>query len=127
MLDVVKRYDVDGVHMDDYFYPYAENDKEDKEIPFPDDDTWAAYRNAGGKLARDDWRRDAVNTFVKRFYDEVRRVRPAVKVGMSPFGIWRPDTRGIGLRPVRQALRRRETVAQTRVGSITGARNSTGR
>jgi uncharacterized lipoprotein YddW (UPF0748 family) len=90
MVDVVKRYDIDGVHLDDYFYPYPEQDADKKGIPFPDDDTWAAYRQAGGRLARDDWRRDAVNTFVKRLYDEVHKAKPWVKVGISPFGIWRP-------------------------------------
>jgi uncharacterized lipoprotein YddW (UPF0748 family) len=90
MLDVVKRYDVDGIHMDDYFYPYSEKDAEEKEIPFPDDDTWAAYQKSGGKLARDDWRRDAVNQFVKRLYEETHKAKPWVKVGISPFGIWRP-------------------------------------
>jgi uncharacterized lipoprotein YddW (UPF0748 family) len=90
ILDVVRRYGVDGVHMDDYFYPYPELDEAKQEIPFPDDDTWAAYQKAGGKLARDDWRRDAVNTFVKTLYTEVHTVKPRVLVGISPFGIWRP-------------------------------------
>jgi len=90
VLDVVKRYDVDGVHMDDYFYPYPEQDETKKEIPFPDDEGWAAYRADGGKLSRDDWRRDAVNRFVKAMYEEVHRAKPWVKVGISPFGIWRP-------------------------------------
>jgi uncharacterized lipoprotein YddW (UPF0748 family) len=90
ILDVVKRYDVDGVHMDDYFYPYPERDAKWAEIPFPDDDTWAKYREAGGKLSRDDWRRDAVNRFVKKLYAEVHAIKPRVKVGISPFGIWRP-------------------------------------
>lgn len=89
-LDVVKRYDIDGVHMDDYFYPYPELDEQKKEIPFPDDDTWATYQKGGGKLARDDWRRDAVNGFVKELYGQVHRAKPWVKVGISPFGIWRP-------------------------------------
>src|SRR5205085_7669897 len=90
VLDVVRRYDVDGVHLDDYFYPYPEKGPDGKEIPFPDDDTWAAYRKAGGTLARDDWRRDAVNDFVKRLYEGVHKAKPWVKVGISPFGIWRP-------------------------------------
>ncbi|QDU18764.1 glycoside hydrolase family 10 protein [Urbifossiella limnaea] len=90
ILDVVKRYDVDGVHIDDYFYPYKEKDAAGKVIPFPDDDTWAAYQKAGGKLARDDWRRDAVNAFVRRMYDGVKTAKPTVQVGISPFGIWRP-------------------------------------
>src|SRR5437762_4257356 len=80
VLDVVSRYDVDGVHIDDYFYPYPELDGDKKEIPFPDDDTWAAYQQAGGKLGRDDWRRDAVNQFVKRMYAEVKKAKPWVKV-----------------------------------------------
>ena len=51
VLDVVNRYDVDGVHVDDYFYPYPELDADKKEIPFPDDDTWDVYQKAGGKLS----------------------------------------------------------------------------
>ena len=90
ILDVVRRYDVDGVHLDDYFYPYKERGPDGKEIPFPDDDTWEAYRKGGGKLARDDWRRDAVNRFVERMYASVKKAKPWVKVGISPFGIWRP-------------------------------------
>jgi len=90
ILDVVKRYDVDGIHLDDYFYPYKEKDAEEKIIPFPDDDTWEKYQKEGGKLKRDDWRRDAVNRFVERMYRDVREVKPWVKVGISPFGIWRP-------------------------------------
>jgi uncharacterized lipoprotein YddW (UPF0748 family) len=86
-LDVVRRYDVDGIHMDDYFYPYPDylGGK-----PFPDDDTWAAYQTSGGKLSRDDWRRAAVDQFVERLYKETHAVKPWVKVGISPFGIWRP-------------------------------------
>ncbi|MBN9518531.1 family 10 glycosylhydrolase [bacterium] len=91
ILDVVKRYDVDGVHIDDYFYPYKEKDAGGKLIAFPDDETWAAYQKAGGKLARDDWRRDAVNTFVRRMYEGVKKTKPTVQVGISPFGIWRPN------------------------------------
>jgi uncharacterized lipoprotein YddW (UPF0748 family) len=90
ILDVVKRYDVDGIHIDDYFYPYKEKDAEGRLIPFPDDDTWEKYQKDGGKLSRDDWRRDAVNTFVKRMYSETKKAKPWVKVGISPFGIWRP-------------------------------------
>jgi uncharacterized lipoprotein YddW (UPF0748 family) len=90
ILDAVKRYDLDGVHIDDYFYPYKEKDDAGNLIPFPDDDTWEAYQTGGGKLARDDWRRNAVNTFVARMYREVKATKSWVKVGISPFGIWRP-------------------------------------
>jgi uncharacterized lipoprotein YddW (UPF0748 family) len=91
ILDVVRRFDIDGVHIDDYFYPYPEKGSDGKAIPFPDDDTWAAYLKSGGKLSRDDWRRDAVNRFIERMYREVKRAKPWVKVGISPFGIWRPN------------------------------------
>lgn len=90
-LDVVNRYDVDGIHIDDYFYPYKEKDEAGKLIPFPDDADWKAYQGSGGKLARDDWRRDAVNRFVERMYIETKKAKPHVKVGISPFGIWRPN------------------------------------
>lgn len=90
VLDVVRRYDIDGIHIDDYFYPYKENGPDGKPLPFPDDDTWAAYQAGGGTLSRDDWRRDAVNRFVARLYPEVKAVKPWVQVGISPFGIWRP-------------------------------------
>lgn len=89
-LDVVKRYDIDGIHIDDYFYPYKEKDASGKLIPFPDDDSWAAYQKSGGTLSRDDWRRDAVNRFIQRLYLQVKLLKPHVKVGISPFGIWRP-------------------------------------
>lgn len=83
--DVVRRYDVDGVHMDDYFYPYPEG-----QVPFPDDATWVRYREQGGRLGRDDWRRDNINRFVRTLYASVRAIRRDVAVGISPFGIWRP-------------------------------------
>ncbi len=88
VMDVVKRYNIDGVHFDDYFYPYPSyNDNED----FPDDASWAAYQQAGGQLSRGDWRREAVNIFIKRVYDGIKQEKPHVKFGLSPFGIWRPN------------------------------------
>ncbi|MBN2354916.1 family 10 glycosylhydrolase, partial [candidate division KSB1 bacterium] len=88
VMDIVRRYDVDGIHFDDYFYPYPSyNDNQD----FPDDVSYQAYRQSGGKLARNDWRRQNVNQFVKRLYKEIKSVRPQVKFGLSPFGIWRPN------------------------------------
>jgi uncharacterized lipoprotein YddW (UPF0748 family) len=90
VVDVVKRYDVDGVHIDDYFYPYPENDSSGKPLPFPDSVTYARYRKGGGTLAKDDWRRDNVDKLVQTFYKSVHAAKPWVKVGVSPFGIWRP-------------------------------------
>ncbi|HEY3901006.1 MAG TPA: family 10 glycosylhydrolase [Chthoniobacter sp.] len=84
ILDVVKRYDIDGVHIDDYFYPYPV-----KGADFPDDAAWRQFGANSGK-ARDDWRRDNINRFVQAMYQEVKAAKPAVRVGISPFGIWRP-------------------------------------
>jgi len=85
--DVVNRYDIDGVHFDDYFYPYPK----DKQA-FPDDANYLRYRAAAGPgaMSKADWRRSKVNTFVKSVYEQVKKSKPWVKVGISPFGIWRP-------------------------------------
>lgn len=88
--DVVGRYDIDAVHIDDYFYPYRIRDRRGHEVDFPDSATYAAYRRRGGQLARADWRRDNVNQFVRELYEQTRRQKPHVRVGISPFGIWRP-------------------------------------
>jgi len=90
VMDVVNRYDIDGVHMDDYFYPYREKDAAGNDIEFPDDPSWQKYQQSGGTLSRDDWRRENVNMFVHRLYMEIKAAKPWVKLGISPFGIWRP-------------------------------------
>ena len=90
ILDVVRRYDVDGVHIDDYFYPYPERDRRGREIPFPDDASWKKYRRGGGTLERDDWRRHNVDLLVESLYKQIKTAKPWVKFGVSPFGIWRP-------------------------------------
>ena len=87
VMDIVKRYDVDGIHFDDYFYPYPSYNG-DKD--FPDDKSWNAYVNSGGKLSRGDWRRDGVNKLIERLYAEIKHEKKHVKFGLSPFGIWRP-------------------------------------
>ncbi|RZL46922.1 MAG: hypothetical protein EOP00_13500 [Pedobacter sp.] len=85
--DIVKRYDIDGVHFDDYFYPY---DSYNGGADFPDSLSWNAYQQGGGKLSRGDWRRESVNTFIERVYKEIKAEKKHVKFGLSPFGIWRP-------------------------------------
>ncbi len=90
LTDVVRRYDVDGVHIDDYFYPYQINDEKGKLVPFPDDESYARAQQAGETLNRDDWRRKNVDELVRRMYESVKEVKPHVLVGISPFGIWRP-------------------------------------
>ncbi|MFY1045836.1 glycoside hydrolase family 10 protein [Chryseobacterium sp. GP-SGM7] len=85
--DIVKRYDIDAVHFDDYFYPYATYNRG---VDFPDHKTWAIYQSSGGTLSRADWRRDNVNKFVERIYKEIHAEKNYVKFGISPFGIWKP-------------------------------------
>ncbi|MBQ8867625.1 MAG: family 10 glycosylhydrolase [Bacteroidaceae bacterium] len=80
--DIVTRYDVDGLHMDDYFYPYPVDG-----LPFNDDVTFATYGR--GFADRGDWRRDNVNKLIREVQQTVRSVKPWVKFGISPFGIWR--------------------------------------
>lgn len=90
IVDVVKRYDIDGVHLDDYFYPYPERDRRGREIPFPDNRSWQRYERSGGPLSRDDWRRQNVDRFIERLSHDIRAAKPWVRFGVSPFGIWRP-------------------------------------
>lgn len=92
ILDVVRRYDIDAVHFDDYFYPYVEQDANKQPIPFPDDATYNDYvkRNPQNPLSRGDWRVENVNTLVRGLYSDIKAVKPQVKLGISPFGIWRP-------------------------------------
>ena len=86
--DIVSRYDIDGLHYDDYFYPYPSyNDGED----FPDHENYQHYVTQGGELSKADWRRAAVDDFVQQIYVSVKAIKPHVKVGISPFGIWRPN------------------------------------
>ncbi|MGQ0539877.1 MAG: glycoside hydrolase family 10 protein [Gemmatimonadaceae bacterium] len=85
VLDVVQRYDIDGVHIDDYFYPYPAGN-----LAFPDEATFQRYAAAGGMLTRDDWRRANVDSLVAALYAGIKGLKPWVKFGISPFGIWRP-------------------------------------
>lgn len=89
VMDVVTRYDVDGVQFDDYFYPYAEKGADGQDLPFPDGPSWQRH-GAGRNLSRDEWRRENVNTFIARTYQSIKAAKPWVKFGLSPFGIWRP-------------------------------------
>ena len=80
--DIVERYDIDGLHIDDYFYPYPVAGQ-----TIPDDKEFAAYNN--GIRDRGDWRRYNVNVFMKQLYETIHKVKPWVKFGVSPFGIYR--------------------------------------
>jgi uncharacterized lipoprotein YddW (UPF0748 family) len=82
--DIVKRYDVDGIHMDDYFYPYRIAGKE-----FPDA---AAYIRSGSKLSKDDWRRSNVDSIIEKLSVAIKSEKPSCKFGISPFSVWRNKT-----------------------------------
>ncbi len=86
--DILQRYDVAGIHFDDYFYPYPDNSG--NTAVFPDDASFAAYRARGGALGKADWRRDNVNSLIRRTGQLVHSTRPGVKFGVSPFGIYQP-------------------------------------
>jgi uncharacterized lipoprotein YddW (UPF0748 family) len=83
MMDVVRRYDIDGLHIDDYFYPYPSG-----KTPFPDS---AAHKKYGPGQSVAAWRRQNVDRFVKRLYDSIKAEKKWVKFGISPFGIYRPN------------------------------------
>ena len=113
--DVVRRYDIDGLHIDDYFYPYpvpapgvsgisavpgvasAAGAPPAAELPFPDDESYARYRLAGGALTRDDWRRANVDALVEAMHRTVHAVKPWVRFGISPFGVGKPAWRPAGV------------------------------
>ena len=81
MLEAVQKYDVDGVHFDDFFYPYPQSGQD-----FPDNASYAEY---GKGRSRADWRRDNVDTLVREMDQRIKQLKPWVKFGISPFGIWR--------------------------------------
>ncbi|WP_433383385.1 glycoside hydrolase family 10 protein [Actinoplanes sp. CA-142083] len=81
MLEAVQKYDIDGVHFDDFFYPYPQSGQD-----FPDDASYAKY---GQGKSRAQWRRDNVDTLVREMNERIKQLKPWVKFGISPFGIWR--------------------------------------
>lgn len=85
--DIMARYDVDGIHMDDYFYPYPQAG-----VPIPDDAQFA--QTGGGFASVADWRRNNVDLLIKQLHDTIRAVKPWVKFGVSPFGIYHNKREG---------------------------------
>jgi uncharacterized lipoprotein YddW (UPF0748 family) len=79
--DIVRRYDIDAIHMDDYFYPYRIRGKE-----FPDN---VSYKKSGSKLSKEDWRRSNVDSIIKALNIAIKIEKPYCKFGISPFGVWR--------------------------------------
>ena len=92
VLDLVRRYDVDGVHIDDYFYPYPIPDPAHpgQELDFPDGPSWAKAQASGVTLSRGDWRRDNINRLIEQVAKGIKAEKPHVLFGISPFGIPRP-------------------------------------
>lgn len=82
--DVIMRYNIDGIHMDDYFYPYPVSGH-----TFPDTHTYNTYKSKGGTLSLQNWRRENINNFVQRLNKEAHAIKPYIKFGISPFGIWK--------------------------------------
>lgn len=80
--DIVRRYDIDGFHIDDYFYPYPVAG-----VKIPDENLF--LQNPNGFKDIRDWRRDNVNVFIKQLHETIRSIKPWVKFGVSPFGIYR--------------------------------------
>lgn len=90
ILDVARRYDVDGIHLDDYFYPYAEPGRDGQDMPFPDEDSYRHYLAHHPPLPKDDWRRQNINQFIQSLSAALQELKPGLLFGISPFGIWRP-------------------------------------
>jgi uncharacterized lipoprotein YddW (UPF0748 family) len=100
--DVVRRYDVDGIHIDDYFYPYpikapGAGPDDPANLDFPDGPSWQRYITGGGKLSRADWRRQNVNRLIEGISSAIHQIKPWVRFGVSPFGLGRPDQRPPGI------------------------------
>ncbi len=84
--DLLSRYDLAGIHLDDYFYPYPTNSGD--VYPFPDQKTYAAYQASGGTLDKADWRRNNVHQLIQGISEAVRSTKPGALFGVSPFGIY---------------------------------------
>lgn len=86
--DIVRRYDIDAIHMDDYFYPYRI-----AKVNFPDDASFEKYAEGFNPEQKDDWRRNNVNQIIKQISDSIKSIKPWVELGISPFGVWRNNSK----------------------------------
>ncbi|MBW7474580.1 family 10 glycosylhydrolase [Paenibacillus oenotherae] len=86
IMEVVNGYDIDGVHLDDYFYPSSG--------ALNDDATYRTY-NANHQITKEDWRRDNINTFVRMLGESIHSAKPKLKFGISPFGVWRNKAKDV--------------------------------
>ena len=84
IMEVVRKYDIDAIHFDDYFYPYPIRGRK-----YPDTKTFSKYGKGFYPNRLGDWRRDNINKFIAVLHDSIKAVKPTVKLGVSPFGVWR--------------------------------------
>ena len=89
--DLVRRYDIDAIHMDDYFYPYRI-----AKVSFPDDSSFSRYPRRFAPDMREEWRRDNVNLIIRQISDSIKSIKPWVEFGISPFGVWRNIEKDLG-------------------------------
>ncbi len=82
--DLVKRYDIDAIHFDDYFYPYKISG-----IEFPDENSFKKFGGSFGPEQKEDWRRNNVDLIIRQLHDSIKSIKPWVEFGISPFGVWR--------------------------------------
>ena len=84
IMEVVRKYNIDAIHFDDYFYPYPIKGKK-----YPDSKTFLQYGKGFYPKRLSDWRRENINKFIATVHDSIKAVKPGLKLGVSPFGVWR--------------------------------------
>jgi len=82
IMDIAFRYDIDGIHMDDYFYPYPVPG-----FPIPDSKTFAQYGTGFSSI--NEWRRNNINLLIREIHEKIKACKSYIKFGVSPFGVWR--------------------------------------
>ena len=87
IVDIIQRYDIDGIHFDDYFYPYPIRDEKGKIVPIPDYQTFLKYNQGFDNIK--DWRRNNINSFIQTIHDTIKALKPWIIFGISPNAIWR--------------------------------------
>ena len=89
--DLVRRYDIDGIHFDDYFYPYPIRDEKNHLVPIPDYRTYRKYGKGFKSIKQ--WRRHNITEFIKQVHDTIKAIKPYIIFGISPNAVWRNSTK----------------------------------
>lgn len=87
VVDIVKRYDIDGIHFDDYFYPYPKKDENGKLLQIDDANEFLVYNEGFSNIA--DWRRNNMNLFIEEISQAIKQAKPQVVFGVAPSGVWK--------------------------------------